>query len=328
MEKHMQVKFVSSLAVVCLVSLVLQTTCGGASAAEKKSGAPEKVSYYKQIRPIFQANCQGCHQPAKAKGGYVMTDFEKLIGKGDTGEPCVVAKQPDKSLLYKQITPVNGEAEMPKGKSPLLEPEIELVKRWIVEGAVDDTPANAKQQYDMDHPPVYTRPPVITSLDFSPDGKFLAVAGFHETLIHKADGSGIAARLVGLAERIESVRFSPDGKLLAVAGGLPGRMGEVQIWDVEKKKLNLSVPSTYDTVYGVSWSPDQTMVAFGCSDNTMRAIDTKTGKEVLKQASHNDWVLDTVFSTNGSNLISAGRDMSAKLTEVSTARFIDNITSI
>ena len=48
------------------------------------------VSYYKHIRPLFQANCQGCHQPAKAKGGYVMTEFEKLIGKGDSGEVAVV----------------------------------------------------------------------------------------------------------------------------------------------------------------------------------------------------------------------------------------------
>ena len=44
--------------------------------------------------------------------------------------------------------------------------------------------------------------------------------------------------------------------------------------------------------------------------------------------SHNDWVLDTVFSADGSHLISVGRDMAAKLIEVSTQRFIDNITSI
>src|SRR3954451_13382846 len=135
--------------------------------------AGTNVSYFQQIRPILQANCQGCHQPAKAKGGYVMTDFEKLVGKGDTGEACVVSKAPEKSLLFKQITPVKGEAEMPKGKPPLLDPEIELVRRWIAEGAVDDTPANAEQRFDMDPPPIYTRPPVITSLDFSPDGKFL-----------------------------------------------------------------------------------------------------------------------------------------------------------
>src|SRR5262245_21552610 len=36
----------------------------------------EKVSYYRDVRPLLQANCQGCHQPAKAKGGYVMTDFK------------------------------------------------------------------------------------------------------------------------------------------------------------------------------------------------------------------------------------------------------------
>ena len=30
------------------------------------SASGPKVSYDKQIRPIFQAQCQGCHQPAKA----------------------------------------------------------------------------------------------------------------------------------------------------------------------------------------------------------------------------------------------------------------------
>jgi WD40 repeat protein len=49
---------------------------------------------------------------------------------------------------------------------------------------------------------------------------------------------------------------------------------------------------------------------------------------VLYQGSHNDWVLDTVFSRDGSHLISVGRDMSTKLTEVETQRFVDNISSI
>ena len=174
----------------------------------------------------------------------------------------------------------------------------------------------------------YTRLPVIPALAFSPDGSLLAVAGFHEVLLWKSDGSELVGRLVGLSERIESLAFSPDGKKLAVTGGLPARMGEVQVWDVAKRKLVLSVPVTYDTVYGVSWSPDGTKIAFGCADNTVRAIDAKTGEQVLFMGSHNDWVLDTVFSADGSHLISVGRDMAAKLTEVATQRFIDNITSI
>jgi WD40 repeat protein len=165
-------------------------------------------------------------------------------------------------------------------------------------------------------------------VDFSPDGKLLAVSGYHEVLLHKADGSGLVGRLVGLSERIESVRFSPDGKLLAVAGGSPGRFGEIQVWDVEKKKLKLSQTVTFDTLYGVSWSPDASKIAFGCADNTVRAIDATNGKQVLFQGAHNDWVMATAFSREGDYLVSVSRDRSAKLTEVATQRFIDNITSI
>jgi WD40 repeat protein len=122
--------------------------------------------------------------------------------------------------------------------------------------------------------------------------------------------------------------FSPDGKLLAATGGSPGRFGEVQVWDVEKRKLKLSLPITFDTVYGASWSPDSKKIAFGCADNSLRAIDVDTGKQVLFQGAHSDWVLDTVFSVKGTHLVSVSRDRSMKLTEVATERLEDNITSI
>ncbi len=301
---------------------------GSLRADEAKDKPPAGVSYYKDVRPIFQARCQGCHQPAKARGAYVMTAFDSLLKGGESGEAAVVPGKPDDSPLVHLITPKDGKAEMPQGRDPLAESEIDLVKRWIAAGAVDDTPAGAKQKYDAEHPPVYTRPPVLTSLDFSPDGQLLAVSGFHEVLLVKADGSELVARLIGMSDRIESVKFSPDGKRLAVAGGLPARMGEVQVWDVEKRELVLSHTATFDTVYGAKWSPDGKLIAFGCSDNTVRAIDAATGEQVLYQGAHTDWVRDTVFSADGSHLVSVGRDMSTKLTEVATQRFVDNVTSI
>ena len=81
-------------------------------------------------------------------------------------------------------------------------------------------------------------------------------------------------------------------------------------------------------VFGASWSPDGTKIAFGCADNTVRAINAKTGEQVLFMGLHTDWALDTVFSSGGSHLISVGRDMAAKLTEVATQGFVDNITSV
>src|SRR2546421_11600373 len=96
--------------------------------AEPKSA---KVSYYREIRPILQANCQGCHQPAKSKGGYVMTDFKLLLAGGDNEGAAIAPGHPEKSSMLKMITPQDGEARMPKGKTPLLDSEVALSKTWI-----------------------------------------------------------------------------------------------------------------------------------------------------------------------------------------------------
>ncbi|MDP7206459.1 MAG: c-type cytochrome domain-containing protein, partial [Pirellulaceae bacterium] len=182
--------------------------------ADEQPAEAQPVSYFKQIRPIFQAHCQGCHQPAKQGGEYVMTVFEKLITGGESGEAAIVPGKPAESSLLGQITAIDGEAEMPKGKAPLTPGEVELIGQWISEGARDDTPASARVVFDAEHPPTYQAPPVITSLHHSPDGTLLAVAGYHEVLLHRADGSGLHGRLIGMSERIESARFSPDGKKL------------------------------------------------------------------------------------------------------------------
>jgi WD40 repeat protein/mono/diheme cytochrome c family protein len=286
------------------------------------------VGYFRDIRPILQTHCQGCHQPAKSMGGYVMTNMEGLFKGGESETAAIVPGKPAESFMVEQITPTEGHAEMPKDKPPLAEAEISKIRQWIAEGAKDDTPMSVRATIDADHPPVYEGAPVLTALDFSPDGALLATSGYHETLLYKADGSELVARLVGQSERVESIAFSPDGKSLAVTGGSPGRLGELQVWDVESRKLKYALAVTYDTIYGASWSNDGSKIAFGCADNTLRAVEAETGKQVLYQGAHNDWVLDTVFSKEGNYLISVSRDRSMKLVEVATQRFVDNITSI
>lgn len=289
------------------------------------------VSYFRDVRPVFESQCHGCHQPAKAQGGFVMTEFEKLLAGGDGGD-AIVPGDPDASELVRMITPgPEGDAEMPQKKPPLSAETIAVIRQWIQEGAKDDTPADAYIKYTAENPPVYARPPVIPSIDWSPDGRWIAVAGHSEILLHRADGSGLEARLIGKSERIESLAFSPDSRLLAATGGNPGRSGEVQLWEVGSHRLVRSHDESYDTLYGAAWSPDGRYLSFGCGDhgnNTIHAIDAATGEEVLTNSAHDDWALDTVWSTDGAYVVSVGRDMAAKLTEVSTQRFIDNITSI
>ena len=85
-----------------------------------------------------------------------------------------------------------------------------------------------------------------------------------------------------------------------------------------KRKLTVSAPVSYDTLYGVSWSPDSKLIAFGCADNTVRAIEAASGKQVLQMGSHSDWAMSTTFSIKGDHIVSGGRDMSVKLTEVAS----------
>jgi mono/diheme cytochrome c family protein len=178
------------------MALVSSATAAEESEAEAKTA---EISFYRDIRPIFQAECHGCHQPAKDKGGYVMTDFTRLVGIGDSEKAAIVPGKPDESFLVEQITPVDGEAEMPQKGDPLSAASIDMVRRWIEAGAVDDTPAHLNRVYNLENPPEYVRSPVISARDYSPDGSLIAVGGFHEVVLHRADGSGLVGRLMGLS---------------------------------------------------------------------------------------------------------------------------------
>jgi len=91
----------------------------------KKNPTTGPVSFTKQVRPILQANCLGCHQPAKARGDYVMTSFEKLVAGGESGHAAIVAKHPEHSKLVADVTPADGKVKMPpEGKKPLGEMDL------------------------------------------------------------------------------------------------------------------------------------------------------------------------------------------------------------
>jgi WD40 repeat protein len=213
---------------------------------------------------------------------------------------------------------------MPFGQSPLAANDVSIIREWIAAGARDDSPS----EIVASEPAVYQQPPVITALRFSPDGKTLAVSGNREILLHRADGSGLMKRLAGKADRILSIAFSADGSLMIAGGGTPARFGEIQFWEPGEGKLLRVADVTSDTVFGASLSPDGSKVAVGCADNTVRAFDTATAKELYRISAHENWVLATAFGIDSKRLVSVGRDRAAKLIDATAGQFLENVNQM
>lgn len=287
--------------------------------------AEKKVSYYRSVRPILQRRCSGCHFDGKREGGLSVVAIPELLKGGEAGA-AIVAGNPDASVLIQYVT--GEKPQMPLNSEPLSADHVNTLRTWISQGAEDDTPADVGRTFSAENPPLYQTPPVVTSLDYSSDGKQLAVSGYHEVLIHTLDGSAPLRRLVGRSQRIESVTFSPDGKILAAAGGTPSLFGELQLWNVADGKLLHSIILSHDTMFGTSFNADGTLVAFGGADNRLRVAKVETGEIVMKMDAHADWVHGTTFSLQNDHVISVSRDRSMKLSIVANGQFVDNITSI
>ena len=110
-------------------------------------------SYFRDIRPVLQRQCQGCHQPNMKSSNLDLTTYEGLSVGGKRG--------PAAPLLVKYITG-DLQPRMPMGQPALTGEQVALVREWVAAGAKDDTPAEARTGAG-DGPVVYTQAPVITA---------------------------------------------------------------------------------------------------------------------------------------------------------------------
>jgi mono/diheme cytochrome c family protein len=289
------------------------------------------ISFAHDILPVFQASCAGCHQPGKLKGGLDLTTFEGVAKGGKKGVSFKTG-DPVHSFIIEQIS--GDPPEMPNKGDPLSKAEIDLIARWIKEGAKNDSvtiaalPSGAMPgPAPLPAPPVYSVPPVISALAFAADGQTIAVAGYYEVVIWKTDGSGIASRLVGGSPRIMSMAYSPDGKRLAVAGGAPAQFGNVQVWNLADQKLTGNWKVSTDTIFGINFNTAGDKLAFGSPDKSARVVNTADGKELLRLDQHTDWCLGALFTVDGKRLLSCSRDQSMKLSSVADGQFIDDVNN-
>jgi hypothetical protein len=100
-----------------------------------KSINGNKVDFNSEIRPILNSKCTACHGGVKKAGGISFIYRELALGKGESGKTCIVPGDPTKSEFITRLSSHDKELRMPLGKEPLTEQEIELLRRWISQGA-------------------------------------------------------------------------------------------------------------------------------------------------------------------------------------------------
>ncbi|MGC1273036.1 MAG: c-type cytochrome domain-containing protein [Planctomycetaceae bacterium] len=303
---------------------------GLAFAAVTPIMADEKpVSFANEIAPILVDQCLICHNTRTSKGRFSVETYATLMKGGESGQ----AVDPGDGEFSNLVLLVES-GDMPKDGDPLAAEQIEVLQRWISQGAAldDGKPADQPLRSIMpkpDHPSppdVYPAPVSVTALAFAPDASLLAVSGYHEVLVFKPEDGSLVRRISNVAERVYAVEFSPDGQFLAVAAGTPARLGEVKLFRVETGELVADLASAADSFFDVAFSPDGAKIAAAGADRAVRVWNVADGAEVLRIEDHADWVTAVAFSADGARIATASHDKTAKVFDLKSSESISTFT--
>ncbi|MDR3406532.1 MAG: DUF1553 domain-containing protein [Chthoniobacter sp.] len=289
------------------------------------SGAEPTVT--PEAMRLLKSNCFSCHNDQKKKGGLVMTSRETLLKGGDNG-PALDLNAPEKSALLDALA-ADADPHMPP-KKQLSAPQIDLLKRWVHDGAKWDAAALVRQPstpriVSVAPPPASYHP--ILALALAPDSTRLAVGCGNEVVLYDVSGAklDIINRASAHPDPIQSIAWSPDGKRLAT-----GAFRRVVIWNAESltKEREITDGLT-DRIAAVRFLPDgnQLVIADGRAAElgTVRIADTGTGTITASWTAHADTIFDLAVSKDGKLLATAGGDKLVKLWDLETHKEIGKL---
>lgn len=105
------------------------------AADARPANAQGTIDFPKQVRPILEGKCFGCHQGQKVRGKLRLDLRAAALAGGASGEPAVVPGRPGVSLLIERATSDDPAEKMPPEGERLSAAEVQLLTHWIEEGA-------------------------------------------------------------------------------------------------------------------------------------------------------------------------------------------------
>ncbi|MFH6603610.1 PSD1 and planctomycete cytochrome C domain-containing protein [Maribacter algicola] len=116
----------SYFSVACLLAIILTESCSSSS---------KKVDFSTQVKPILNNKCISCHGGVKKNGGFSLLFEEDAFAETKSGKPAIIRGDASGSELIKRLHEDDPELRMPYEHPKLSDEEIDLLTRWIDQGA-------------------------------------------------------------------------------------------------------------------------------------------------------------------------------------------------
>ncbi len=95
----------------------------------------ERVDFSTQIKPILNTNCITCHGGVKKNGGFSLLFEEEAFANTESGAPAIIRGDAANSEFIRRLNEDDLELRMPYEKPKLSDEEIDLLTRWVEQGA-------------------------------------------------------------------------------------------------------------------------------------------------------------------------------------------------
>ena len=139
MEKIFESRKSWAVALLILLLMLTPTRSLVAAGKEAKSVAPARIDFNRDIRSIISDNCSKCHGPdeQERKAKLRLDRKEDALKPAKSGDYAIVPGDVAKSKLITRITSTDPDEVMPPPKTgkKLTAAQIDLLRRWIQEGA-------------------------------------------------------------------------------------------------------------------------------------------------------------------------------------------------
>lgn len=140
--------FIVLVMVLLTLAMLLACNSGVTTSEDTSTTDVSGVSFSRDIQPIFDTNCVVCHQSATANGDLNLEAglaYRNLVNAESTQSPLMLVTPGDSdgSYLLHKLRGTQGEVggsglRMPYGAPSLQQGQIDLILKWIEQGAPDN----------------------------------------------------------------------------------------------------------------------------------------------------------------------------------------------